>query len=143
MNQSKKPKKLVGCIKLIQFRRSLPSCLQKQITQFAIDGFAETHFATHKKGLIFKRKIPLKELLCWTKDSIKQPLILANKSFYQKDAQKSFKTIQLLMNDRSRPKQFNDIDHFQSLLECGITKGSMRDEIYVQLCKQLNNNPKE
>lgn len=124
------------------FRRSLPSCLQQEINQFAIDGFAKKYFATHKKGL-FRRKVPLNELLCWTKDSIKQPLILSNKDLFLKDALKSFKTIQLLMNDRQKPRQFNYIDSFQSLLECGITKGSMRDEIYVQLCKQLNNNPKE
>lgn len=82
----------------------------------------------------------MNELLSWTKDSIKQPLLLSNKNY--KDALKSFKTLQLLMHDRQRPRQFNSIETFQSLLNCGITKGQMRDEIYVQICRQLNRNPR-
>lgn len=82
----------------------------------------------------------MKELLSWTKDSIKQPLLLDNKN--DKDALKTFKIIQLLMHDRHRPRQFNFMESFQTLLSCGITKGQMRDEIYVQICRQLNKNPK-
>ncbi|KAI9248727.1 Rho GTPase activation protein [Helicostylum pulchrum] len=120
-------------------KRSLPSSLQQEINQFAIDGFANKYFATHKRGL-FRRAVPMNELLSWTKDSIKQPLLLSNKNY--KDALKSFKTLQLLMHDRQRPRQFNSIETFQSLLNCGITKGQMRDEIYVQICRQLNKNPR-
>ncbi|KAI8091737.1 Rho GTPase activation protein, partial [Thamnidium elegans] len=119
--------------------RSLPSSLQQEINQFAIDGFANKYFATHKRGL-FRRAVPMNELLSWTKDSIKQPLLLSNKNY--KDALKSFKALQLLMHDRQRPRQFNSIETFQSLLNCGITKGQMRDEIYVQICRQLNKNPR-
>ncbi|KAI9364120.1 hypothetical protein BD770DRAFT_462691, partial [Pilaira anomala] len=122
-----------------EIRRSLPSSLQQEINQFAIDGFANKYFATHKRGL-FRRTVPMKELLSWTKDSIKQPLLLDNKN--DKDALKTFKIIQLLMHDRHRPRQFNFMESFQSLLSCGITKGQMRDEIYVQICRQLNKNPK-
>jgi hypothetical protein len=82
----------------------------------------------------------MNELLRWTKDSIKQPLLLNNNS--KKEALKCFKTLQLLMNDRQRPRQFNFITSFQSLLNCGITQGQMRDEIYVQICRQLNKNPR-
>ena len=81
------------------------------------------------------------ELLCWTKDSIRQPLLLPNKP-YAKEAIKCFKIIQMLMNDRQRPRQFQFIESFQYLLNCGIEKGQMRDEIYVQICRQLNKNPK-
>lgn len=82
----------------------------------------------------------MNELLSWTRDSIKQPLLLSNKNY--KDALKSFKNLQLLMHDRQRPKHFNSMESFQSLLSCGITKGQMRDEIYVQVCRQLNKNPR-
>ncbi|KAI7899381.1 uncharacterized protein BX663DRAFT_441361 [Cokeromyces recurvatus] len=119
-------------------RRSLPSSLQHEINQFAIDGFAKKYFATHKRGL-FRRAVPIKELLCWTKDSIKQPLLLASSD---KDALKCFKILQVLMNDRPRPRHFNFIESLQSILSCGITKGHLRDEIYVQICRQLNKNPK-
>lgn len=82
----------------------------------------------------------MNELLSWTRDSIKQPLLLSNKNY--KDALKCFKILQLLMHDRQRPKSFNSMESFQALLSCGISKGQMRDEIYVQVCRQLNKNPR-
>jgi hypothetical protein len=80
-------------------------------------------------------------MLKWTKDSINQPLLLSNKQF-TKEALRCFKSIQILMGDRPKPRNFNDIEALQTLLECGITKGPLRDEIYVQICRQLNKNPK-
>jgi hypothetical protein len=122
-------------------KRSLPFSLQTEINQFAIDGFAKKYFATHKRGL-FRRAVPMNELLCWTKDSIKQPLLLSNKNL-TKDALKCFKILQMLMHDRPRSRTFHTMEAFQSLLCCGISKGQMRDEIYVQICRQLNKNPRE
>ncbi|KAH8549091.1 Rho GTPase activation protein [Umbelopsis sp. PMI_123] len=118
---------------------TLPVNLQREITQFAIDGFAKKYFSTHKKGL-FRRKVPMEQMLQWTKDSIKQPLMMLNKDLH-KDALKSFKLIQMIMGDRSRPRNTSANEDLQWLCNCGITQGQMRDEIYVQVCKQLNNNP--
>ncbi|KAG1525155.1 hypothetical protein G6F52_003578 [Rhizopus delemar] len=116
---------------------SLPKGLQQEINRFAIDGFAHKFFATHKKGL-FRRTVPMDEMLKWTRDSIPQPLIMMNKELY-KDALRCFKLIQMIMGDRSRCK--DEVQDIQTILNCGITKGQMRDEIYVQLCKQLQDNP--
>ncbi|GAB5593534.1 hypothetical protein Unana1_08434 [Umbelopsis nana] len=118
---------------------ALPANLQREITQFAIDGFAKKYFSTHKKGL-FRRKVPMEEMLQWTKDSIKQPLMMLNKDLY-KDALKCFKLMQMIMGDRSRPRNTSANEDLQWICNCGITQGQMRDEIYVQVCKQLNNNP--
>lgn len=82
----------------------------------------------------------MNEMLKWTKDSIKQPLIMLNRELY-KDALKCFKLIQMVMGDRTRPRNWNEIEDLQTILTCGITKGQMRDEIYVQTCKQLHDNP--
>ncbi|KAI9478502.1 MAG: Rho GTPase activation protein [Benjaminiella poitrasii] len=120
---------------------TLPVGLQQDITRFAIDGFAQKYFSTHKRGL-FRRTVPMAKMLKWTKDSINQPLIMMNKELY-KDALRCFKLIQTVMGDRP-PKSrqiYNDIEDIQAILSCGITKGQMRDEIYVQVCKQLNDNP--
>jgi hypothetical protein len=65
---------------------------------------------------------------------------MMNNELY-KDVLKCFKMIQMIMGDRSRPRNTNDIDDYQHILNFGITKGQMRDEIYVQVCKQLHNNP--
>ncbi|KAI8997075.1 hypothetical protein BDB01DRAFT_769721 [Pilobolus umbonatus] len=117
----------------------LPMSLKQEINCFAIDGFAQKYFSTHKRGL-FRRRVPVTEMLKWTKDSLRQPLIMMNKELY-KDALRCFKLIQMIMGDRSRPKHGNEIEDIQALLTCGITIGQMRDEIYVQVCKQLNENP--
>jgi hypothetical protein len=45
------------------------------------------------------------------------------------------------MGDRQRSRHTNEIEDIQFILTCGITKGQMRDEIYVQVCKQLQDNP--
>ncbi|KAI8344959.1 hypothetical protein BD560DRAFT_411784 [Blakeslea trispora] len=118
---------------------ALPVGLQQEITRFAIDGFAKKYFATHKRGL-FRRRVPMNQMLKWTKESIKQPLIMMNKDF-NKDALKCFKLLQMIMGDRPRPRQTSETEDIQFILTCGITKGQMRDEIYVQICKQLQDNP--
>ncbi|RCH91749.1 hypothetical protein CU098_003922 [Rhizopus stolonifer] len=118
---------------------TLPAGLQQEITRFAIDGFAQKYFSTHKQGL-FRRRVPMHQMLKWTKDSIKQPLMMLNKDLH-KDALKCFKQLQMIMGDRPRSRHSNDIEDIQSILTCGITKGQMRDEIYVQICKQLEDNP--
>lgn len=115
----------------------LPEGLQQEINRFAIDGFAQKFFATHKKGL-FRRRVPMEEMLRWTKDSIPQPLIMMNRDFHR-DSLRCFRLIQMIMGDRAKCK--NEVEDIQSILSCGITVGQMRDEIYVQLCKQLHNNP--
>lgn len=133
------PLNQVGCDNPTPAKPTLPMGLQQEINRFAIDGFAKKYFSTHKRGL-FRRKVPMTEMLKWTKESIKQPLIMMNKDLY-KDAYKCFKMIQMVMGDRPRPRYTNDIEDIQAILTCGITKGQMRDEIYVQVCKQLHDNP--
>ncbi|KAI8388521.1 uncharacterized protein BYT42DRAFT_237779 [Radiomyces spectabilis] len=117
----------------------LPAGLRQDINQFAIDGFAKKYFATHKRGL-FRRRVPMNEMLQWTKDSLKQPLIMLNKGLC-KEVLKCFKLIQIIMGDRSRPRHSSEVDEIQTILNYGISKGQMRDEIYVQVCKQLHHNP--
>ncbi|RUS26185.1 hypothetical protein BC938DRAFT_471108 [Jimgerdemannia flammicorona] len=120
-------------------RPYLPSELQLDITQFAIDGFARQYFSKHKKG-IFRKRVPVEEMLCWSKESIKQPLIVLNKDLH-KDALRCYKHIQRVMGDKPRQKGNSINEDIQWLLDRGIVQGQLRDEIYVQVCKQLNGNP--
>ncbi|CAO3703396.1 unnamed protein product [Rhizopus stolonifer] len=97
-------------------KRSLPNSLQNDIVQFAIDGYAKKYFMTHKKGL-FRRRVTMNEMMQWTCQSIKQPLLLLSN---KREAIKCFKILQMLMGDRQKPKNYACFENFQ----------------------QLNNNPK-
>ncbi|KAK9711723.1 hypothetical protein K7432_007622 [Basidiobolus ranarum] len=118
---------------------TLPPQLLEEMNQFQIDGFSPKYFAVHKKG-IFRRKVSMEKLLQWSKDSLKQPLLILSKPV-QKDALKCFKIIQKIMGDRAYILGSSLNKDTQWLLDRGIVEGELRDEIYVQLCKQLTHNP--
>lgn len=120
--------------------KSLPSDLQSDINRFQINGFAKKFFSTHKKGL-FRKKVPLEKLLVWTSESLSQPLMVLDKSLH-KDALKCFKGIQRAMLDRPPVKNTSDAAEIQWIIERGIAQGGLRDEIYVQICRQLTDNPR-
>ncbi|KAJ3180906.1 hypothetical protein HDU87_001552 [Geranomyces variabilis] len=114
----------------------LPSELKAELSQFRIRGFAEKYFSEHKKGLFIRRTVPVEKMLVYQKDPLKAPLMILGKNLH-KDARNCFKIIQKIMKS-DPPTVASDT---QILLEKGITMGGLRDEIYVQICKQLKGNP--
>ncbi|KAG0055632.1 hypothetical protein BGZ83_007932 [Gryganskiella cystojenkinii] len=138
---------------------ALPAELQDSISQFRIAGFAQKYFSTHKKGL-FRRKVPMEKMLLHQKSPLTQPLMVLNKRGVQKDALRCFKIIQKLMGERKGNgyvgptgvelgetcvdlsiQSEDDIKLVLELIKKGLDHGELRDEIYVQLCKQLTENP--
>ncbi|KAF9549319.1 hypothetical protein EC957_004233 [Mortierella hygrophila] len=138
---------------------SLPAELQSSISQFRIAGFAQKYFSTHKKGL-FRRKVPMERMLLHQKSPLSQPLMVFNKRGVQKDALRCFKIIQKLMGERKGNgyvgptgielgetcvdlsiQSEDDIKLVLEMIKKGLDHGELRDEIYVQLCKQLTENP--
>jgi hypothetical protein len=121
-----------------RLRISLPADLKSHIESFQIDGYAKKYFGEHRKG-IFRRRVPVEEMLKFQKDALRTPLLVMIKKENQKEAITCFKLVQRVMGDRSS-KEVNHVD-LKTLVNIGILHGEMRDEIYVQVCKQVSENP--
>ncbi|KDQ63918.1 hypothetical protein JAAARDRAFT_117739 [Jaapia argillacea MUCL 33604] len=148
----------------------LPEDLATDIQQFIESEFAKQYFSTHRTGFIFKRKVPVAQMMSWQKALLSSPLLNLNRSLH-KDAVKVFKVVQRLMGDRERDRaiglrgqQESHISTIASinssqvtlpgsgmnvglleeerwLLSEGLAHGELRDEIYCQVMKQLSGNP--
>lgn len=122
------------------FIRRLPADLKEQIESFNMEGFGKKNFSTHKRGF-FRRRVPMSSMLTWTKDAIPSPILSTLSKEAAKEAVSAWKVLQRAMGDRSGTKLKSTAAVYQPLVELGINNGALRDELYVQLVKQLNQNP--
>ncbi|XP_032704160.1 rho GTPase-activating protein 39 isoform X1 [Lontra canadensis] len=114
-----------------------PFTLRKPSSETDIENWASKHFNTHTQGL-FRRKVSIANMLAWSSESIKKPMIVTSDRHVKKEACEIFKLIQMYMGDR-RAKA----DPLHVALEIA-TKGwsvqGLRDELYIQLCRQTTEN---
>jgi len=74
------------------------------------------------------------------KDAINRPMLRTSNKLVKKAAVDVFKQVQIYMGDRlarSSPTQAA-----LEVVSRGWSNTELRDEIFVQLCRQTNNNPK-
>lgn len=119
-----------------------------------MEKFARENVARHiKRGVgnqLLKRKTSLKQMLSWSKNSIRQPMIATlmsnstNRSDIKMEAIACFKLIQMYMGDRTDRKEPKSKDMIAfELIATACHRQDMRDEIYVQLCRQTTDNPRK
>ena len=105
--------------------------------------YYQNNMNVQKKG-IFRRPMTVDEIMSWTGEGLGKPLTQAANKTAKKEACEVFKHIQVYMKDRKTKDKAATITGLaQEIIDTGYTKPALRDEIYVQLCKQTNGNMQE
>ncbi|CAG2201744.1 ARHGAP39 [Mytilus edulis] len=117
--------------------RSASPLSQKQKLHSETD--IENYMNRHKKGL-FGKKISYEAMLVWQKDLIQKPILRTEDKGVKKDACEVFRLIQVYMADRKG--KGTQISNAQEIIIKGWHCVALRDEIYMQLCKQTTDNLK-
>jgi hypothetical protein len=110
------------------------------------DEGANFKFAKHRKGF-FNRVLRTKssimdteKILSWKKTLIKKALLKQNREL-DAEAIQAFKNVMSYMGDRSSSK--GPIEHAKKMIRnLMVAPSGLRDEVYVQIAKQLTKNPK-
>ncbi|TKS74195.1 Rho GTPase-activating protein 39 [Collichthys lucidus] len=92
----------------------------------------------HPSQGLFRRKVSIANMLAWSSEPIKKPMIVTSDRTVKREAVDIFKLIQTYMGDR-RCKA----DPFSVALEVvvrGWSNQGLRDELYIQLCRQTTEN---
>ncbi|XP_075926253.1 rho GTPase-activating protein 39 isoform X3 [Petromyzon marinus] len=111
--------------------------LRKPSSESDIEGWASKHLNTHTQG-IFRRKLSIVNLLSWSGEAIRKPLIVTADRTIMKEACEVFRLVQMYMGDRRCR-----LERAAVALEVarrGWSLQGLRDELFVQLCKQTTEN---
>uniref|UniRef100_A0A3P8QDW8 Rho GTPase-activating protein 39 n=1 Tax=Astatotilapia calliptera TaxID=8154 RepID=A0A3P8QDW8_ASTCA len=111
--------------------------LRKPSSETDIENWASKHFNKHTQGL-FRRKVSIANMLAWSSEPIKKPMIVTSDRSVKKEAVEIFKLIQTYMGDRR-----SKADPLSVALEVvvrGWSNQGLRDELYIQLCRQTTEN---
>ncbi|KAI0288123.1 hypothetical protein BC826DRAFT_1107936 [Russula brevipes] len=102
----------------------LPQDLASDIQQFVESEFAQQYFATHRTGFIFKRKVPVGQMMTWQRSPLAAPLLNLGRPLH-KDAVRTFRAVQRLMGDSEK----------------GATTAATHLGLKRHVMKQLTSNP--
>lgn len=91
---------------------------------------------------IFRRKASVRDMLSWTSSSISAPMVGAEwDKAHKKAAIDLFRLVQIYMGDRKARPGMTLNSVAQDILHATFANEKLRDELYVQLCRQTTENP--
>uniref|UniRef100_A0A336ML90 CSON013868 protein n=1 Tax=Culicoides sonorensis TaxID=179676 RepID=A0A336ML90_CULSO len=108
-----------------------------------IEKFAQDNLNLHAKG-IFRKKSSVRDMLSWTSDPISRPMLslpIAREKAGKKMAIELFKLVQIYMGDRKARAGMTLNSVAQDIINMTLATAQLRDELYVQLCRQTTENP--
>ena len=107
-----------------------------------IEKYAQDNLNVQKKGL-FRKKLSVKDILSWTQEPIRKPLTCLADKTSKKEAVEVFRLVQIYMSDRKAKQGMTINSVALDITSLGYGRVPLRDEIFVQLCKQTTDNPKK
>jgi hypothetical protein len=149
------------------FQPSSPTSANYELYNFSTEDFADRYFATKRSGVL-RQRLSLERIMEWQRNPITSPLLVLSKTSIQ-DSLVTFKVIQHVMGERDRAvdgarqtpglppatsvlslrlpsrddrdEKTMILEEIRWMIQLGVGRVEMRDELYCQLIKQLTRNP--
>lgn len=107
-----------------------------------MEKYAKENLNIHTRGLL-RKKVPVIDMISWTKDAIRKPLLSTVEKSCKGQAGDMFRLVQVYMGDRKSRVGMTLNSVALDIVTMAYTASSLRDELFVQLCKQTTDNQKK
>ncbi|XP_046742874.1 rho GTPase-activating protein 39 isoform X1 [Diprion similis] len=97
--------------------------------------------------LLFRKKFSVRDMLSWSKDPIPQPMLAITgrdgEKLLKREACNLFRLVQVYMGDRKANVGMTLDGVAMDIVNTIFAKPPLRDELYVQICRQTTENPRK